>query len=85
MSRQVIEAAGTRDDRLLGREPAMRLDARGDLLSGLDLGCLHVDGADAELPVAEAILRSAASCRARSDSRRTRFADEIGLVAAGSK
>ena len=38
MSRQMIEAAGTRDDRLLGREPAMRLDAVGDLLAGLDIG-----------------------------------------------
>ena len=49
----MIEAAGAGDDRLLGREPPVRLDAVGDLLAGLHVGILHIDRADAELPVSQ--------------------------------
>ena len=50
---KVIEPAGTRDEGLLGQEPFMRPDPFGDLLAGLHIRRLHVDGTDAELLVAE--------------------------------
>src|ERR1700681_2366538 len=49
----MIEPARTRDDGLLRGKPFVRLDPRRDRLSGLDLGVLHIHGADADLLVAD--------------------------------
>ena len=62
----MIEAAGAGDDGLLRRQPAIGQDALRHDLPGLDLRILHIDGADAELLVAEAVLVvMAMSCSTR--------------------
>src|SRR5688500_8833283 len=53
--RQVIETTGACDDRLFGREPAMRLYALNYLRPALHIGRLHIDRPDAELLVAKAV------------------------------
>ena len=50
---KMIEAARAGDDGLLGREPSVRPDPFGDRFPALDLGILHIHGADAELLVCE--------------------------------
>ena len=53
MPRQVIKAARTGYDGLLRRQPTVGRDPVGDQLPALYIRKLHIDGADAELLVAE--------------------------------
>ena len=53
MSRKVIEATRTGNDRLIGREPPVRPDPFSHLFAGLDIRRLNINGSDAELFVAE--------------------------------
>ena len=56
MSWQMIEAARAGYDGLLRRQPTMCCDPVGDQLAAFDVRGLHIDGADAELLVAEQTL-----------------------------
>ena len=49
---QVIEPAGTGNERLFGRQPIVLGDALGNLLAGLYVGRLNVDGSYTKLPIA---------------------------------
>ena len=80
--RKMIEAAGAGDDRLFGREPSMRFDPLHHLLSGLDIGGLHVNGADTKLFVAKVLLVVRRHIVFDEIAVTLNFADEIGLVAA---
>src|SRR4051794_16699780 len=56
MPGKVVKSARTGDDRLLRRKPAMYRDTLRHLLSGFDVGCLHVDRTHAELFITQVAL-----------------------------
>ena len=49
---QVIEPAGTGDERLFRRQPIVLGDTLGNLLAGLYVGRLNVDGSYTQLSIA---------------------------------
>src|ERR671912_739111 len=82
-TRQVVEPAGTGDNRLFGRKPTVAADARRDRLAGLDLRVLHIHRADADLSVAQQAFVVAGHVMLDQVRRALDLTNQIGLVAPG--
>ena len=83
MSWQMVEAARTGYDGLLRRQPTMRCYPVGNQLPALDVRGLHIDGADAELFVAEQSLIVRGHVVFDQIEVAIDLANKIGLVATG--
>ena len=81
MSWEVIEPAGTGNKRLFGRQPIVLGDALGNLLAGLYVGRLNVDGSYTQLPIAQEILIMRCHVVLYEVSIAFDLAHEIGLIA----